>query len=40
MSFDTAFISCSAYAVGIHFASCPDIANNRLFPVVNKAYVI
>jgi hypothetical protein len=36
MSFGTAFISCSAYAVGIYSASCPDIANNRSFPVVNK----
>ena len=36
MSFGTAFISCSAYAVGIYSASCPNIANNRSFPVVNK----
>jgi hypothetical protein len=36
MSFGTAFISCSANAVGIYSASCPNIANNRSFPVVNK----
>ena len=36
MSFGTAFISCSAYAVGTYSASCPDIVENRLFPVVIK----
>ena len=36
MNFGTAFISCSAYAVGIYSACCPDIAKNRLFPIPNK----
>ena len=36
MNFGTTFISCSAYAVGIYSACSPDVANNRLFPIVNK----
>ncbi|HWY92992.1 MAG TPA: hypothetical protein VNY04_08825 [Chthoniobacterales bacterium] len=32
----TAFISCSAYAVGIYSASCPDVVGKHLFPVVIK----
>jgi hypothetical protein len=36
MNFETAFISCSAYAVGVYSACCPDIAKNRLFPIPNK----
>jgi|SRR5271166_343089 len=36
MNFGTAFISCSAYAVGIYSASSPDVVKNRLLPVVNK----
>jgi hypothetical protein len=36
MNFGTAFISCSAYAVGIYSAYCPDTTKNRLFPISNK----